>query len=388
MCKPVTAAILHSLIFLTVRGQEHSFTTPRSLGVHIFVLDFTHSDSLYTPGGGHSLKAGLAINYLAGVSPRLDLNTTLAGSFLNYTGKGSSGSSQRLFLEADVSLRERLLSGYHVVTPFLQAGPGISRYNGQYGLLVPAGMGIQVNFKEEAFLLIQAQYRIPLSANQSGHFYFSAGIDGIIGKKKRKSRHLILPVSASRHEPAVVSSDQKDSDGDGIPDREDKCPLIAGVVRYQGCPVPDRDKDGVNDEQDKCPDLPGSVHNEGCPMVKEDILRKVEGAAKNVFFETDSYLLLPASYKALDEVAGIMRKNPFLRLDIEGHTDNSGTPEKNQILSERRAASVLDYLAGHGGIERQRLAGKGFGSTQPIADNSTENGRALNRRVEFKLRYY
>ncbi|MES1159174.1 MAG: OmpA family protein [Bacteroidota bacterium] len=171
-------------------------------------------------------------------------------------------------------------------------------------------------------------------------------------------------------------------------DSLDACPLVAGSQLYKGCPIPDRDKDGVNDEEDKCPDIPGDKSNAGCPLVQNDIREKVALAAKNVFFETDRYKLLPASYKTLDEVAAILKQNPLLKLDIEGHTDSTGLPEKNRVLSDRRAKAVLEYLSTQAGISRDRLSSAGYGSSRPVADNDTSEGRALNRRVEFKLKYY
>ena len=178
-----------------------------------------------------------------------------------------------------------------------------------------------------------------------------------------------------------------DSDKDGINDEEDKCPQQAGVARYGGCPVPDTDGDGVNDEEDKCPTVAGIAANAGCPEVKEEIKTKVEFAARNIFFNTGSYQLQTKSYAPLNEVAQILKDNPTLKLDVEGHTDITGDAAKNQILSENRAAAVKAYLVAQG-IERDRLTSAGYGIDKPIADNKTAAGKAKNRRVELKLRSY
>lgn len=121
-----------------------------------------------------------------------------------------------------------------------------------------------------------------------------------------------------------------DTDKDGINDENDKCPTVAGVARYEGCPIPDGDGDGINDEEDKCPAVPGVASNGGCPEIKEEVKQKVEYAAKNIFFNTGSAQLLKKSFKPLDEVVTILNENPTLLLDIEGHTDNTGKPEKNR----------------------------------------------------------
>ena len=178
-----------------------------------------------------------------------------------------------------------------------------------------------------------------------------------------------------------------DTDGDGVNDEVDKCPTEKGLARYQGCPNPDTDKDGVNDEEDKCPNRPGPASNFGCPEIPVIIKEKISKAAKNVFYATGKFTLLAKSFKSLDEVAAIMASDESFMLDIDGHTDITGTPEKNQILSENRAKSVKDYLVKKG-VAESRLKSTGYGITKPIADNKTALGRAMNRRTEMTLRNY
>lgn len=103
---------------------------------------------------------------------------------------------------------------------------------------------------------------------------------------------------------------------------------------------------------------------------------------KNILFATNESTLLPASYKSLDTLATALRANQEMKIEIRGHTDSVGTDVKNQELSLRRAKSVANYLIASG-IDRQRLGVSGYGSTQPIASNHTEEGRRKNRRVEF-----
>ena len=104
----------------------------------------------------------------------------------------------------------------------------------------------------------------------------------------------------------------------------------------------------------------------------------------NIFFETDSHALLSESMAELEKVATFLEGNPGLAIEIGGHTDNTGESGYNQELSERRAASVVEYLEGKG-IPSTRMKSVGYGDRSPVGDNGTEEGRALNRRTEMKI---
>lgn len=171
-----------------------------------------------------------------------------------------------------------------------------------------------------------------------------------------------------------------DTDKDGINDEEDKCPNEPGVAKYQGCPVPDKDNDGVNDDDDRCPDLAGPAENGGCPTLEASKFN-----ASNVQFVTGSATLTAAAKKELDKAARILNEQyPQLKLEISGYTDNTGKADKNMVLSQKRAESVKAYLIKKK-IDEARMTAKGYGQDQPIADNATKEGRAKNRRVEFKV---
>ncbi len=122
------------------------------------------------------------------------------------------------------------------------------------------------------------------------------------------------------------------------------------------------------------------------PFVKNIPLKPVrEGESivlRNIFFETDSFNLLPASKAELDNLLRLLMANKGMKIQINGHTDDVGTPDYNQVLSEKRAKSVHAYLI-KAGIEPKRLQYKGYGSSAPVATNLTPEGRALNRRTEM-----
>jgi len=106
----------------------------------------------------------------------------------------------------------------------------------------------------------------------------------------------------------------------------------------------------------------------------------------NVNFATAKWDIRPESFAVLDEVGGILSQWPQLQIEIGGHTDSRGSNAYNQTLSEQRANAVLEYLTTKfPALQRSQYSAKGYGESAPIADNKTETGRALNRRVEFKV---
>ena len=123
-------------------------------------------------------------------------------------------------------------------------------------------------------------------------------------------------------------------------------------------------------------------------IVKNFELDRVEVGAKvilkNIYFEFGKSTLKPESYVSLDNVVELLQSNEGIKIEISGHTDNIGSLKSNTKLSEARAKSVVNYLVSKG-INPSRLEYKGYAYTQPVAPNSTEAGRAQNRRVEFKV---
>jgi len=142
--------------------------------------------------------------------------------------------------------------------------------------------------------------------------------------------------------------------------------------------IPDTDGDGVNDIRDACPNTPAGA------QVDEVGCAKFQGVLKGVNFEYNSSRLTPRARAILDEVAAELKNYPNVKVQVEAHTDSKGSSSYNLWLSKARAQSVIDYLVRQG-ISARRLIPIGFGETKPIASNATEQGRALNRRVEFKV---
>ncbi|MEZ4411264.1 MAG: OmpA family protein [Polyangiales bacterium] len=215
--------------------------------------------------------------------------------------------------------------------------------------------------------------------------------------------------------------DERDSDGDGIVDGRDACPADPeDRDEYQdddGCPEPDNDADGVldtvdncrnepedpdgyndadgcpdedNDQdtvvdlRDQCPNEAGPVDNNGCPPAFRHLVVTQHGVRFRVEFDFDRATLRPSAAAVLDEVVQFLGQpqNATLRYEVGGHTSSEGSRSHNNRLSTARAATVRNYLVAHG-IDAARLTSRGYGPSQPLESNSTNEGRQANRRVEL-----
>ena len=178
-----------------------------------------------------------------------------------------------------------------------------------------------------------------------------------------------------------------DNDQDGVLDTQDRCVDVAGPLENTGCPDVDTDKDTVVDRLDNCPNEAGTPANFGC--VKKQRVQLVDGKLvliDRVFFRTNRDVIRGVSFPLLRNVAAVLKAKPGITaVDVEGHTDDRGKDAYNKDLSQRRAQSVVEFLVKEG-VARDRLNAVGYGEETPIDTNDTSAGRAVNRRVEFKLK--
>ena len=183
---------------------------------------------------------------------------------------------------------------------------------------------------------------------------------------------------------AVFIGNDLDMDGDGVPDSLDRCAgttLDVDIDEY-GCPI-DSDGDGIADALDFCDGTPPRVKVDytGCPQLSTGQCRAL-WAFNEIVFDVGTANITPTARKQLDDMAAVMDANPKLDFIVEGHTDDMGSRAENMDLSQTRAQTVVGYLVSKG-ISSLRLTAKGYGATQPVADNHTWLGRSKNRRVQF-----
>jgi outer membrane protein OmpA-like peptidoglycan-associated protein len=390
-------------------------------------------------------KPMVKVSYWWNINKMFDVNTSLSLANLEYPTSDDDtvyvikykydiggARNEQLLIEWDVRLNYNILPrDKWIASPYLFAGLNASYHDIFFGADIPLGLGVNINLtkKKDLSLNIESAYKVAVTDHDVNHLQHSIGVIYWFkpGYKVPKPEPAPAPIMDTDNDGIEDAEDQcptiagpaqfngcpdsdndgvsdkddacplvaglaqfkgcPDSDGDGIPDNEDKCPYVAGTADRQGCPAPDRDKDGFTDDVDKCPDS-YSLTNQGCPEISKSVVMQIDKAAKAIFFETGKATIKKNSYKSLDAVVEVLKSDPTLFADIEGHTDNVQAKSfTNQELSQRRAEAVRDYLVSKG-INSDRLTATGFGETHPIADNNTAQGRAVNRRTVIKLRNY
>jgi OmpA-OmpF porin, OOP family len=279
------------------------------------------------------------------------------------------------------------------LTPFAKAGVGIENVNdeisgNQDGFFVDAGAGVKYAFNDSLALKAEAIYLAKLAHQNAGNFDSNlialVGLTYAFGESAQKEAPAPVkeaPVEEPKEEavavvaaPVVVDGDD---DQDGVLNSKDECPnTLAGVtVDAQGCDI-DTDKDGVVNADDICPNTPlgAQVNSDGCP--------KAVKLAIN--FENNSAAIKEDSNAKLDTYAKFLTTYTNYDAKIVGYTDSRGSAAYNQKLSERRAAAVVEALKARG-VDAKQLSSSGMGEENPVADNSTAEGRAQNRRIEAEL---
>jgi len=399
-----------------------------------FAWDFNPPVESPGPGLLVGLELGYDINWL--------LRLKAGFSDTIYSAEGSSGSIQNLALDFEQRMvwagASFSLFATQRLYAYVQGGLG-------YAFTSPKQVdGMDVAGDDDLALMAGAglEYYTRLR-----HFSIAIEANAIIMPMRGDVSMAVFPVVRYTwgFPKDQILEPIRDRDGDGVPDKEDKCPDVFGPESNRGCPEPDRDGDGVIDRLDRCPDDPGPASNEGCPedrdrdgdgvpdrtdrcpdepgpasndgcpeedsdldgvpdridlcptkrgykefdgcKKKSDIKIRIKNKAielrEKVHFETNKAAIKSRSFPILDQVAATLRQYPEIRkLQIQGHTDSQGPDKYNLILSQRRAQAVVNYIVSKD-IDKDRLEAKGYGEREPIANNKTRQGRAMNRRVEM-----
>ena len=338
------------------------------------------------------------------------------------------------FLSADLLLHYAPLGGGRTVSPYLRLGYGLVKETDRATYTqFPVSLGTDLRVRDNVTLSLRAEYRsTDVSQRNNVNFAFGyvyrftgADSDGDRVPNGRDACPNVPGVSSAAGCPdgdgdgirdredqcpdaagPATTGGCPDYDGDGVPDSRDQCPYEAGKKRLRGCP--DIDNDGVPDDIDGCPNTPGSLYtgcpdtdgdgfddpdddcptvagtNRGCPELTPDLREALLTLGNEFRFSGRSPTLSPASLPLLDRLVTLLTDNPGFTLVVATHTDASGSPENNELLTEQRALAIRGYLISKG-IASDRVKTQAYGATRPAADNGTGVGRELNNRVDFTL---
>ena len=308
-------------------------------------------------------------------------------SFNSIKQYGDTPASDNYYnVDGIVSYNLNTLFKGKTLMPFLEVGGGYSIFDEQGAGYFNLGAGVEIWLgpKKKTALTLETIYKNTGETYGVKHFQHLMGLAFLFGAKK-------------------------DLDGDGIPDKEDACPEVAGIALFNGCP--DTDRDGIQDEEDDCPNTPGipafngcpdtdgdgvkdlegqcpdeagTIENDGCPEITQEIIERLQETGKIIYFATNDSKLNERNNQILDEVFNTLQNYSSYKVVVEGHTDSSGQASFNQALSEKRANSVMRYLI-EKGMSPSRVSAKGYGETRPAVSNDTAEGRRENRRVVFEI---
>ena len=374
---------------------------------HIFGLQLAyHGGELSYDNDGATVNLGLG--------PRTD-GITQISTALDFTGIANVGTID--FLKRENAVNFNLKAGFGLAAyHWKEINPNSTPAKGTYGpdrdrnnilnAYIPVGAGIKFKVSERVNFDLGYTMNFldadDLDGTKGKGFtkdkwsYTSAGVEFSLGSTAKPNLDWVNPLALMYDElkdptlrqevealkgrvSALEAADLlKDSDGDGVADKLDKCPNTeAGIkVDGSGCPL-DVDGDGIPDSKDACPTVKGIARLNGCPEFA------ASGPVVPIQFEFNSSVLRTSAYSVLDGLASSLKANSSAVVQLDGHASAEGTEEYNMTLSRDRANSVKTYMV-NAGIASNRIATTAYGESRPVASNATEAGRSENRRVEIK----
>lgn len=303
----------------------------------------------------------------------------------------------------DAAIQAKYDNGHNFVIPFISTGVGVERYDGGLELGAPVGGGLNFRVRPKVLVSLATNYRFCMNPTSPVGFCHSLGVIVNLRNKEANEKPFIskMPVNstrsdedyakqeaeaqAKRAEEARIKTqkeaqEKKEADAIAKANKEAKAKADAELTLKAAKEAQAKQEAelAAKAEEVRRAKMQATVPVE----VSTEVQKVLNYALKGVQFETGSAQLISSSYPILDELAATMAQNPNLRISIEGHTDRTGNESINLKLSEARAKICRTYLMSRG-VSSERLKESGFGSTRPLSDNDTNEGRSMNRRVEF-----
>ncbi|WP_029286884.1 DUF6089 family protein [Pedobacter sp. R20-19] len=388
---------------LSPLGGKNDFSNNKtSFGYGLYIKkQFTPYFSLRLDGVRGKLKGDNTEAYDSGVTN----NSTVKAFDTQLEYSGSLNAVVNMF-NIDMFKKENALqlyvsagAGLAGYKPTITTASGTSLYAGDKTiseLIIPVGLGAKFKISDAVNFDLGWTINFVDGDNLDGYYrgsndkynYAYAGLEFALGSGKQLAFH--NPVALTYDEALKAKQTADALKGDLDAQKAENAKLRADMADI----LKDSDGDGVADKLDKCPDTPSGtvVDGSGCPLVTpkpqvtvitEEDRRVVSEAIKNLEFDLGKATIRSKSYASLNRVAALLVQKNF-SLKLAGHTDNTGSKELNLRLSKERAESVKAYLVSQG-ANASRIEATGYGMGQPIATNKTAAGRQQNRRVEFTL---
>lgn len=423
MKKIILLALFFTVTTLTTMGQTKEDPLRVSLGVVHNKMQLIYYDGLFN--FSELEDVGFRVGGELYINPSFNTSLNLSRAKMRHEMVYSA-----VVTDLTANLIYKFNNGYILkedsrFKPFLNTGFGISNtqrqkfffdeFDGGVHAMMPFGAGFDVKVNNKTDLTVSGTYNNTIDDTYN-YIQFAVGAKfSLKGNKDSDADGVFDRDDACPETPGPVSNQGcpladddndgvaniydacpnvagtmngcPDSDGDKVPDIYDVCPDVAGDPALGGCP--DSDNDGVVDSQDPCPNTYGTIN--GCtqqaieammPESEKSIKVQLIEAAEDVLFELDKATLTAGSYDALDDILKVLQNNPDMKIDINGHADSTGSEDYNYQLSKKRAETVRNYFI-EKGIASNRLMAEGFGERAPRTGNSTSGERALNRRVDI-----
>ncbi len=342
---------------------------------------------------------GFQVSYWKQLQPHINFSGNLGSDFANFPAlfvKGDSIGQAHLSVHLDGLVHFMAFNNDAPVNPFLTVGMGAGNFGKQLALFVPIGTGLAFHFSTGCIITLQLQLRKALSSGITNDFVtyslgFAQGIAGRAAKKHESHKDELIKNSLSAGKnshssagKAEKSSKEKNAAKGVSQSGTDTAVLNKVAKENKVSPSPDADGDGVADKDDKCPAVKGSVENQGCPFPPvegaEVLNMSRDSATYSIHFDFDQSILQTGAFAVLNRIVEILRTDKTLTINITGHADSQGTDLKNMQVSADRANVTRDYFMSYN-VAASRIKSSYYGATRPI--DKVQQWR--NRRVEVTI---
>lgn len=381
---------LLSFVQIVAKAQEKRLSS--AIGITFNLLHFPNVNYPLENKKPRNTIPSMGLLYNNNINNRFKLISNFSGSFKNFD-KIHVLDQNKLNIDLLTGLSRNIFYDNNFINPYITVGFGINYFNNYISTNLPIGAGIEFQISSDINGQANILHWFSLSNREVAKTSIGLSLLGFLPNKNTKKD---VEVKTNLFLAA------KDSDGDGINDMEDACPIIPGILKYKGCPAAESSFGNItllfynnikasyalniNTNHIKLQALhpSSSIKSKLKNLAILNSNEELKFHAKNIHFESGSDELKSESFQPLIKISEILKNNPSALIFIEGHTDNTGSDSLNSSLSLRRALAVKNFLS-EKGINTERITATGYGDSFPLDSNDHSMGRQLNRRVEIKI---